>query len=107
MSTLAEFLLQMLSEDEAAARDRIDNPPDWPYVQYFPPFDPARVLAEVQTKRGIVAEHSNPSPPCWWTWDGSGGHDDPENGNPDDCPTLRLLAQPYRSAPGWRTEWDA
>ena len=59
MSDLAAFLATMLDADEAAARKRIDdrNVQDWPYVQYFPPFDPARVLAEVEAKRRIVEWH--------------------------------------------------
>jgi hypothetical protein len=64
-------------------------------------WDPARVLAECAAKRRIVAHHT----PAY----------DPRGLKPRDvclhpsdnpCPTLRLLAQPYRDRDGYRQEWD-
>ena len=62
-------------------------------------WDPARVLADMQAKRRIVALHSDPhggDPSC-------SSIDYPENA--EDCETLRLLALPYASHPDYRPEW--
>lgn len=70
----------------------------------------ARVLAEVQAKRAILAIHAESDFPY-----------DPENGPGDyswiarcqgcyedaPCTTVRLLAQPYAGQDGWREEWRA
>lgn len=57
--------------------------------------DPARVLAEVDAKRQIIAEHF-PVDPC-------DAHDGVFTSIL--CPTLRLLALPYADHPDYREEW--
>jgi hypothetical protein len=59
--------------------------------------DPARVLAEVDAKRRILALHDEQHD-C----DGDPrSYADPYEG----CRTLRLLALPYADRPGYREEW--
>ena len=62
--------------------------------------DPARVLREIEAKRGIIAAHERRPMPkgdtadcahCWGAvWP---------------CPTLRLLALPYADKPGYQESW--
>lgn len=119
--TLVEFLTAQLDADEAAARKRIEDRAirDWPWVQYFPPFDPARVLADVEAKRAIVALHQPDRQLENWYWSerkcrecGNLWHKWIPDRRPTDigpeqgCQTLRFLAQPYRDHPDWREEWD-
>lgn len=86
-------------------------------------WDPARVLAECEAKRQIVAEH--PEVTVWSTGESYSGDriDEPEwfCGRCVDtsarqpwtdvdrveypCPTLRLLALPYADHPDYRQEW--
>ena len=56
-------------------------------------WDPARVLAEVDAKRRILAwlADAELSDGTTWSFDGDG--------------LLRLLAQPYAGRDGWREEW--
>jgi hypothetical protein len=114
------FLLDMLSMDESAAlgaksttdgrwNDASPIPNDIALYsasgkltvgqhRHIARQDPARVLAEVEAKRGIIAEHprsdssSGPSCGCCFT-----------TGWP--CPTLRLLALPYRDHPDYQPDW--
>jgi pyrimidine deaminase RibD-like protein len=103
--TITEFLTARLDEDEAAARDVLENGlVSWDEARqilyragwhaeraeaHIARHDPARVLADVAAKRAIVALH-----PC----------DDCGMGN-DPCSTLRLLAQPYAEHPDYDEEW--
>jgi hypothetical protein len=134
--TLTEFLLARLAEDEAVAgatRDSHD-PLDWtnyteaPAVGLEGPvdgpsgysslvIDPARVLAEVEAKRRIVAMHEDPDcddqrfGPIEWEL--------PEGQTPVTdgmviasqrvlgCETLAHLASVYADHPDYRDEWRA
>jgi hypothetical protein len=109
--TLAEFLSARLDADEAVAlritpgrkaengKWRADSlllaGLDRQSAAHIARHDPARVLADVEAKRAIVAEHA-----C-------GDEDDkPPGFECDHCPrVLRLLAQPYRDHEDWREEW--
>lgn len=109
---LVEFLLARIAEDEAVARamEKCSDPLDWtepgdPAVGLAGPvdgpsgyesivIDPARVLAECEAKRQIIAQQTRrpakdfrPTPP------------------PADTPVLRLLAMPYVDHPDYRQEW--
>jgi hypothetical protein len=63
-------------------------------------WDPARALAEVESKRRILLEHPRGDDGfcgdgiglvgCKWAWP---------------CPTVRLVALPYAGRPGYREEW--
>ncbi|MGZ4520698.1 MAG: DUF6221 family protein [Mycobacteriaceae bacterium] len=63
--------------------------------------DPARVLAECEAKRRIVADHSDhyspDDPAVCDAHDGKYGV--------DECPTLRALAGIYANHPDYRVEW--
>lgn len=65
--------------------------------------DPARVLAEVDAKRRIIAEHRGSGVTCPRCSLGA------EDGQVvywrDPCATLRLLALPYADHPEYRPEW--
>lgn len=117
--TLAGFLNAQLDEDEWAARrihaDRCETPAEVTPDSMGRPMAPvcdcdwhiARVLAEADAKRAVVAMHD-------------GSHECPSEGDncgwwmPDDeddhhqslwCPTLRILAQPYRDHPDYQPRW--
>jgi hypothetical protein len=105
VTDLAAFLSARLDEDEAVARE----------VSRRWPWDPARVLADVEAKRAIVALHASAE-----VYGYRGGVEDActECGSltatstagdsdyaPWPCDTLRLLAQPYRDHADWRAEW--
>jgi hypothetical protein len=84
------------------AEDRVIGDPPEAVERYDEPFaiviggraehrhiarwDPARVLAEVEAKRAILAHHEL-------------------HAEPFPCRTMKLLAQPYADRPGWREEW--
>lgn len=77
-------------------------------AQHITRWDPARVLAEVEAKRAILAGHppiecSNVRCPVGLHC-GTCEYDDP-SGNHWPCPTARALALPYRDRPGYRPEW--
>jgi hypothetical protein len=59
--------------------------------------DPARVLADIEAKRRIIALHVA-EPGQHPDFCGHDKHELP-------CPTLRLLALPYADHPDYRTEW--
>lgn len=71
-------------------------------------WDPARVLAEVEAKRKILDLHAH-YPVSFGegfgcgicAWDGRLG----ELANEQWCATVRLLALPFASRPGYREEW--
>jgi hypothetical protein len=112
---LAEFLLARIAEDEAvaraAAKDFLQDSgnsdwdgctdAEWAWVTRWAP---ARVLAECEAKRQIVAlhedshecstyDHNGEIENCTWVLDG------------ENCTTLRLLALPYVDHPDFRAEW--
>jgi hypothetical protein len=62
--------------------------------------DPARVLAQVEAMRRIVALHSGRAPACGWTQGGTGRHDEEPP-----CATLRALASIWAGHPDWNPEW--
>jgi hypothetical protein len=97
MTDLAVWLLDRIDADEAAARaqleiraERYPSEPDEPDSAYqvdrgwWLLVEPARVLAECDAKRRIIALGEKDS---------------------DWSDVLALLALPYADAPGWREEW--
>jgi hypothetical protein len=136
MSDLVEFLRARLAEDEQAARKAADRDGEhWtagsdyvgseetPYVaigpwdgplaetgEHIARHDPARVLAEVDAKRRIIAEHaavhgiSNTGPICSACGEvGNLGSEEAVVEWP--CRTLRLLALPYAGHPDYDQDW--
>jgi len=97
--TLTEFLLARIAEDEAVARwgRLVDDPSDPDSATKILRWDHARLIAEREVKRRIVALHSAESGQhpdfC--------GHDLREL----PCPTLRFLALPYADHPDYQPEW--
>jgi hypothetical protein len=128
---LATWLLEQIAEDErlarAAARLNDDEPEDlhWDTVvgrledagwereevhrldKHVVNFDPARVLAECDAKRRIIAQHDVDDGDCRTCFDPNTTNDWPENMVQQcwPCPTLRLLAAVYSDRPGYREEW--
>ena len=134
-SDLIAFLNARIEEDEQAARAATPGPwaaldggvmsiddESWPVTStetdrergdrvHIARHDPARVLADVETKRRIIEEHL--------PWSGKQNDDGVYCstcvGYPIDsrghigvtwpCPTLRLLALPYAGHEGYRAEW--
>ena len=109
MTDLADWLLEQIAEDEADARwlhdVSVDNMPTLEKFGDCICGRPARVLAECESKRRIIAEHhkveeyADPITFC----SACGGH--PSHGSDWPCYTLRLLALPYADRPGFREEW--
>jgi hypothetical protein len=107
--TLVEFLTAMLDRDEAAVRriadcDYFHGVESDAEVEVLRFADPARVLAEVEAKRRIIAEHA----------DGEDHECEPRFGEIDwttgrqhllPCPTLRLLALPYADHEDYDEAW--
>ena len=115
MTTLAEFLLAQIAEDEAAVRramsdldpvdqgDPIELGDDpWPsHVTFAERFTPARVLAECDAKRRIVER-------CGWAAEDSQDWRkdyDMYHAGETAWDTLRDLASVYADRPGYREEW--
>jgi hypothetical protein len=113
--TLAEFLRARLDEDEQTAKGLLtaarflDKEPDFygaggPAAQtYWQRHDPARVLAEVDAKRRIIAAHHRSGRTCPRC--SLGTEDGQVVFELDPCETLRLLALPYRGHADYRPEW--
>lgn len=136
--TLVEFLAARLDEDEAAATEAgadewTDEVNVWMVVDskgepvaydegkpteeqaaHIARHDPARVLREVESKRAILADHSNPH--------SAAAAEDPglEEGTRQsrrlngewcvhhedhECSTLRAMAAVYSDHPDYRPEW--
>ena len=110
MSDLTDFLLARIADDEAVAKS-IDTGAWEDAVSTSRRFDhvwrwsPARVLAECEAKRRIVALHTGQhecvgikygKPDCVLVAPGFMYEDDP---------TLLLLATPYTDHPDYREEW--
>jgi len=96
MTTLSDFLLAQIAEDEAVAREADAADIQTVPHEHVARWNPARVLAECESKRRIVVLHSDIDP-CD-AHDGATMETVP-------CETLRLLALPYADRPGWREEW--
>lgn len=114
MSTLTDFLLARIAEDEAgvthdgAHEEWCQDPerlpsgkcfycghaPDPTMTRHVPPT--ARVLAECQAKRAIVALCQSPDPHTVW---------ETEQGQCNECGVLYALAQPYVDHSDFRPEW--
>jgi len=118
MSELLEFLTACLDEtylEANAWRATEDDPGEMDFRWYkVPTYTPARVLADVEAKRQIIAEHSPQDyeseednfaevtfcVTCSYTG-GAGG----TVGGKYPCTTLRLLALPYADHADYREEW--
>ena len=73
-------------------------------------WDPARVLAEVEAKRKIMAEAFHHAATIDSEWGCCHDAEEIEQGmcpdqRPDELALLRLLARPYVGHPGYRPEW--
>jgi len=140
LTGLTDFLLARIAEDEAAASavkdigadeysiDVMRRSPDLhPFVTYeidndrtqlAQHFDPARVLADCDAKRLIVAIHRAYAPigdpvysPDWLSDDWCIGccyNSEVERVTEhiDECPILRALAMPFTTHPDFRPEWN-
>lgn len=121
---LVDFLRQRLDEDAAAAHlvlhpygdAAASNDAEWwpdERVWFEAGFSsdesplltrmtPQRVLAEVEAKRRIIDLHCDAEDPTedracresWGDWN-----------SPEECATLRALAQPYADHPAFQPEW--
>lgn len=97
---LIEFLRARLDEDEQTVNE-YDHVPELFWVSG--PFNPARVLREVEAKRRIVELHA---PGEFEYADGDVCMlCDRQGPEPYPCTTLRLLALPYSDHPDYREEW--
>ena len=113
--TLTEFLNARIEEDEGAAsecarateREPVSlratdgqvTPSALSAMEHIVRWDAGRVLAECEAKRRIVEVHL--SGEAWCDHCSGGEH----RGNPDACPTLRLLALPYVDHPDYDETW--
>jgi hypothetical protein len=120
--TLTDFLLTRIAEDEAGAKAAQRRVSAWteaegPWVTarriaehvgrgavldaFIARHDPARALAECETKRAIVELHRG-GHECvgvgqtWWS---------DEESWTEPCPTLRSLTLPYSDHPDHADEW--
>jgi hypothetical protein len=77
-----------------AATGPADDPQSMADAAHIARWHPAHVLAECSTKRALVAIHGRP-------------HRCPNHLQTDDepCESLRLLARPYASRPGFAPGW--
>ena len=135
MDDLVAFLNARLDEDEQQARAAISGQVDWengwgesktpgfpgvgivPHVgrihedvqaAHVAKWNPARVLADVEAKRRILAEHAVDAGLFCRTCFDPGTLDrypDEFSQRRFPCPTLRLLALPFASHPDYRDEW--
>jgi len=94
-TTLTDWLLACITDDEAVARANMAGGPFG--TSYRRGVDgsllvpPARVLAECEAKRRIVERHRS----C----------DDVSFGDQSTCPDLCDLALPYADRPGYQEAW--
>ena len=105
---LVEFLNARLDEDEVAARDLL-KPYAWGYSVFYEAsqeelahierYRPARVLADVQAQRAILAEHERRAKLIV-----DGYYDDHADLVDLDW-LVRLLAQPYADHADYRQDW--
>ena len=119
--TLTEFLLARIGEDEETAEWAAEGTGDHEpgcctycdAARTIP--NPARVLAECEAKRLIVAEHQtstewddgiNACTTCQWDIDcDAPKHDHQRGSGRFPCPTLRFLALPYADHPDYDEAW--
>ena len=94
--TLIEWLRAQLNEDERLAQAApggvyLDDYASEAEGDFADAFDPARVLAEVEAKRAIIAgyEASHRESDDYPGWEGA----------------MYAIAQPYAGRDGWRDEW--
>lgn len=73
-----------------------DTPDLGSIIKHVALHDPVYVLADIASKRRIVAEHAAGNDPC-------DAHD--ANLETIPCDTLRLLAAPFSNEPGYKQEW--
>ncbi len=109
--TLTEFLLDRIAEDEAVARAAATDgygAIDWagesgPTDVHIARHDPARVLADCEAKRRLIAIH--------WDFQWSAEPDPDEDRTfgcyecHGPCLILGALAMPYADHPDYRDEW--
>jgi len=116
-TTLTEFLLARIAEDEAIAWRmtsapywNIDTPDKASFIHFL---DYDRILAECEAKRRIVERHHvrEVSPSCaecggyTATADSVSGIVHHGYAIPWPCPTLKFLVLPYADHPSYRPEW--
>lgn len=97
MSSLPEFLLECIAEDEAVAEHGDGG------LMEDAHFSTARVLAECEAKWQIMDEHYS-----WEAkddWCARCSRLDWTAAVQFPCPTLRFLAAVYADRPGYREEW--
>lgn len=125
MTTLPEFLLARIAEDEAVAIETRDShdpliwtpddygdsgawgmggPVDGPSGYGSIVITPARVLAECEAKRRIVEIHSADHE-CSAPGDGYAGVFAADGTMPSACVTMRALALPYADHEQFQEEW--
>ncbi len=83
--------------------------------QHIARHDPARVLAEVEAKRRVLARHRiDPEEAGDWLWrdackgcGAEGDCDDPVTQDINDCPELRDMAAVWSAHPDYRPEWES
>jgi hypothetical protein len=105
MTDLVGFLCARLDEDERVAR-AVRGPDGAETVaSHIVRNHPARVLAEVEAKRRILARHvlSPPSENPELPWDNVA--DCQFDGEPWPCPDILDLALPYADHPDYRNGW--
>lgn len=116
MTTLAEFLLARIAEDEAVALRARDNAGSFAVPDHVVRFSPPRVLAECEAKRRIVELHEISSEVlgnatlygcaiCDCMSDDDGEYYVGRVDEVDGCATLRLLALPYSGHPDYDPDW--
>lgn len=93
MTDLTDFLKARMREREAEASL---IPEDWPEVRAF-------AIDHIVSVGGLTNLHSGEGHDCPGRDGDNGRIADYEQ----DCPTLMLLAHPYRGHPDWRGEWKA
>lgn len=116
MSDLADFLLQRIAEDEAAAQTALDDAtvteltPNGEEVEWVPrvTWGPiARVLAECAAKRRIVEDHPRDDTLdyCATCFSGDFNSLGEREFEEFPCPALRALVSVYAGHPEFREEW--
>jgi len=112
---LVAFLKARLDEDEAAANAAWGVEWDWRYIArpfgerpsiahtvHIARHDPARVLREVEARRGIIREHEIRDGRCRVC---TAIHDGRATRFRAPCPTLLFLAAVFSDHPDYRQEW--
>lgn len=102
----------VMDEGNVIAWTELDGEPGSRIGALIAQYDPARARAEVDAKRRIIVEHATDGRDCRVCAGPEVSSDDAE-GNRDwsrsalshPCPTLFLLALPYRDHPDYRAEW--